>query len=189
LRLAARVPQNLEVANVPHNGSGRPPVDSDEHQSPLPVPELFAGSPHDLGAPPGPRSPATVTDEDRNRFGLLLDRAVERGLLAPAEYQVRLRELAEATSVEEMTEIVSALPAFGAAPSAPKRPEGVPDAFAFGTLPPLPERRKPPWVMLIVVVVTVAVALVVLGLFAAHAARNHSNGGQPVPVTLSVPRL
>jgi hypothetical protein len=189
LRLAARVPQNLEVANVPHNGSGRPPFDSGEHPSPLPIPELEASGPHDLAAAPSPPSRATVTDEDRNRFGVLLDRAVERGLLAPGEYQVRLRELAEATSVEEMTEIVSALPAFAAAASAPKRPESVPEAFAFGTLPPLPERRKPPWVMLIVVVVTVAVALVVLALFAAHAAHNHDSGGQPVRVTLSVPRL
>ena len=56
-----------------------------ETASPQPVPDLAAG--------PYPRA---VTDEDRNRYGVLLDHAAERGLLSPAEYQVRLAELAEA---------------------------------------------------------------------------------------------
>ncbi|HEX7459277.1 MAG TPA: DUF1707 domain-containing protein, partial [Acidimicrobiales bacterium] len=53
-----------------------------------------------------------VTDEDRNRYGVLLDHAAERGLLSPPEYQVRLVELAEATSVAQLQRIVTELPAF-----------------------------------------------------------------------------
>jgi DUF1707 SHOCT-like domain len=190
LRLAVALPQNLEVVDFPHNGSGPPHVSSEEGQAPRPVPELVAdGGPGDFVAPAIPSS-APVTDEDRNRFGVLLDRAVERGLLPPAEYEVRLRELAEATSVEEMTEIVSALPAFTAAPAPAKRPgpDNAPDLLVFPTLPSPPE-RKPPWVLLLVVVVTLAVALVVLALFAAHTVHTHTSGGQSAPVTLSAPRL
>ena len=60
------------------------------------------------------RRPATapVTDEDRTTFGLLLDRAAERGLLSQSEYQLRLGELAEATTRDEMRRIVTELPVF-----------------------------------------------------------------------------
>ena len=60
------------------------------------------------------RSPRSVTDEDRTRYGRSSTSAAERGLLDPADYEVRLRELAEATTIEEMTEIVTELPAFTA---------------------------------------------------------------------------
>ena len=53
-----------------------------------------------------------MTDEDRNRFGILLDHASERGLLTPLEYEFRLSELAEATSMDELRRIVTELPAF-----------------------------------------------------------------------------
>jgi hypothetical protein len=129
-----------------------------------------------------------VTDDDRNRFGTLLDHAVERGLLGPGEYQVRLRELAQATSIEEMTEIVSALPAFAASPSAVK-PDAAVDPLAFATLPARTERRNPPWALLVVVIVVVAVALVALALITAHAVHNHNRSGQSTPVVVSVPRL
>ncbi len=56
-------------------------------------------------------SVATVTDEDRSRYGVLLDHAAERGLLDSSEYEVRLRQLAEATTTEQMVAIVAELPA------------------------------------------------------------------------------
>ena len=44
---------------------------------------------------PSPTRTATGT-------AALLDRAAERGLLSPYDYEARLRDLAEATSIEEM---------------------------------------------------------------------------------------
>jgi hypothetical protein len=178
------------MANAQHNGSGHPPVDRDGVQSPRPIPDLETGQGFgDLTAPPGPPKSGSVTDEDRNRFGVLLDHAVERGLLGPGEYQVRLRELAEATSIEEMTEIVSALPAFGAASSPAKRADATPDLLAIGTLPTPRERRNPPWLLLVMVVAVIAVALVALALVAAHAVHSHSSGVQLAPVILNGLRL
>jgi len=58
-----------------------------------------------------------ITDEVRIRYGLLLDRAAERGLLEPADYEVRLRALAGATTTEQMVDIVAELPAFTPPPS------------------------------------------------------------------------
>ena len=98
------------------------------------VPELPTS---DAGAPPADGGPAPVgvptlvTDEDRNRYGVLLDHAAERGLLSPAEYQTRLAEVAEASSVDELQRIVTELPAFGATPvirPAVGRPTPVPGA-------------------------------------------------------------
>ncbi len=41
-----------------------------------------------------------IDDDERDRYGLLLDRAAERGLLTPREYRFRLGELAAATTVD-----------------------------------------------------------------------------------------
>ncbi len=177
------------MANAQHNGSGGAHRDPDGLQAPSPVPELDPGEGRDLAATPAPRPGGTVTDDDRNRFGTLLDHAVERGLLGPGEYQVRLRELAQATSIEEMTEIVSALPAFAASPSPAKQHDSIVDPLASATLPARTERRNPPWALLVVVIVVIAVALVALGLIAAHAVHNHNGSGQSTPVVVSVPRL
>jgi hypothetical protein len=194
LRLDVPLPHNLKVTDVEHNGSGRPAGDRPVPPSPLPVPELSADpAPADPAPPPGPRPSATVSDEDRNRFGLLLDHAAERGLLAPAEYQVRLRELAEATSVEQMTRIVSELPAFTAVPPTKdekRRAKTYPMAPGLGTSqPPVQQRRSPPWVLLIMVIVTIALALVFLGVYAAHAVHAHNPGVLGARAIFSGPRL
>jgi hypothetical protein len=113
-----------------------------------------------------------VTDEDRNRFGMLLDRALERGLLSPVEYDVRLGRLADATTVEEMTDIVTDFPAFQAQAEAlanlgrkGRRATGrmaVP-AGALGTTPAEPARRRVnAWVLLTIVILVLAAAIVVL---------------------------
>jgi hypothetical protein len=177
------------MANVPHNGSGHPAVVPEERLSPLPVPELDTGEGFgEMTAPAGPHASTGVSDEDRNRFGILLDHAEERGLLGPGEYQVRLRELAEATSIEEMTEIVSTLPAFGAVATPAKRPDATPYPSAFGTLPTKRQQRNPPWLLLLVVVAVILVAMVALAVVAAHVVHSHA-GAQSAATILSVPRL
>ena len=69
---------------------------------PQPVPELV-----------GPVPPGVVSDDDRNRFGRLLDTAAEQGLLSPLDYQNRLAQVASAGSVAELQRIVTEIPAFG----------------------------------------------------------------------------
>jgi hypothetical protein len=153
-------------------------MNGNEMAAPQPVPDLT----------PGPYR-SEVTDEDRNRFGLLLDHAAERGLLSPADYQVRLAELAEADSIEELQRIVTELPAFGATPgmSAPSpQPAAVPggppapelDAALWASLTPAAPRRGRgnPWLVLLVVVAILVVALAGLALVASHVIHTHAPG-------------
>ncbi len=154
------------------------------------VPEVAVA---EVAVPPLDREPGeVVTDEERTRYGLLLDRAAERGLLDPAEYQVRLGELAEATSTARMLEIVTELPAFSLpAPTAARTPRSV------RTKPAAPgtggqRRRGTVWVVLVVVVVIAVVSLVVLALSVERLSRTHGPGQSSPPVAapwLSAPRL
>ena len=166
------------------------------------MPELAVG-----GAGPVD-GPSTVTDEDRNRYGVLLDHAAERGLLPADEYQARLAELADATTVDEMQRIVTELPAFGATQTAGPGPEpgvadagtvpvpsarrpgtstgvsGTPpdlDATLWANLTPASSRRRRgnPWLILGVLVVLMLVSLVVLALVASHLAHTHPAGLPP----------
>jgi len=141
-------------------------------------------------------SPA-VTDDERNRYGALLDAAAERGLLSPTEYQARLGEVAEASSVAELQRIVIELPAFdtpstskaggaagAAGASGATAPTGgvpsAPDLDALlraGRTPAVARRdRGNQWIVLAVVVAVLLVALVALGLVAAHFAHTHGAG-------------
>ena len=121
-----------------------------------------------------------MTDEERNRYGALLDRAAERGLLSPHEYELRLADLAGATTTGEMREIVTELPVFsaptGARPSrgpSGRRPPGAGGSPAPG------HRRSSPWLVLIVLVVVVVAALAFLALYAHHVVGQHA--GLPAP--------
>jgi hypothetical protein len=69
-----------------------------------------------------------VTDEDRNRYGVLLDHAAERGLLSPGDYQARLADVASATSLDELKRIVTELPVFDGVGTSPAMGPGVADA-------------------------------------------------------------
>ena len=157
-------------------------MNGNETAAPQPVPDLTPG-PYQSG----------VTDDDRNRFGVLLDHAAERGLLSPADYQVRLAELAEADSIEELQRIVTELPAFGATPGLPAsstppspRPAAVPggppapelDAALWASLTPATSRRGRgnPWLFLLVVVAILVVALAGLALVASHVIHTHAPG-------------
>jgi hypothetical protein len=118
-------------------------------------------------------SPTAVTDEDRTRYGVLLDRAAEHGLLAPYDYEIRLRDLASATTVDQMNHIVTELPAFTATASArpprksmpanppvePDRPLGAPTGG---------RRSRNPWLM--------------LAAYAQHMVRSHNSGMSAPPV-------
>jgi len=161
-------------------------MNGNEMAAPQPVPDLT----------PGPYR-SEVTDEDRNRFGVLLDHAAERGLLSPADYQVRLAELAEAGSIEELQRIVTELPAFGTtpgmSPTSPQpsprpsaQPSAVPggqpapelDAALWASLTPATPRRGRgnPWLVLLVVVAILLVAMVGLALVASHIIHTHPPG-------------
>ena len=161
---------------------------------------------HDAGAPLSEMPPpndappphqdmvtplAAVTDQDRNRYGLLLDKALERGLLTNGDYEVRLRDLAEATSPEEMLAIVTDLPAFtraSASSASRRRSRSVPEPDGL----PLPNSPAPtvgavsshsrtgPWLILVVLVLVVVVTLVVLGLSVTHLHRSPT--GDPGPL-------
>ncbi len=89
---------------------------------PRPVPELAS---------------TAVSDDDRNRYGVLLDHAAERGLLSPTEYRETTGQLAEAPSIEDLQRIVTELPAFdlSGAPAAITETTGRPGA---------PGRVRPP---------------------------------------------
>src|SRR5271165_2674616 len=123
-------------------------MNGNEMAAPRPVPDLTSVAPA-----PG------VTDGDRNRYGVLLDHAAERGLLSPAEYQIRLAELAEASSVEQLHRIVTEIPAFGGAATRPEAtapaastPEatvpGRPPGPAAVPAPPAPELDAALWASL-----------------------------------------
>jgi DUF1707 SHOCT-like domain len=125
-----------------------------------------------------------VTDEERNRYGLLLDRAAERGLISPYDYEVRLRDLAEATSIEQMNRLVTELPAFTSAPTAVRSSSrrGWRAATLSGGVAPTTSRsRSSPWLLLVIVVVVMIVSLVVLGIVAAHVAHSHNSGSGLAP--------
>ena len=143
----------------PHNWG----VQNDGDPCPVPqaVPDLAGG----------------VTDEDRNRYGVLLDHAAERGLLTPTEYRIRLTALAEATTVEEMQRIVTELPAFAGVPASGGGAGGtdLDAALWAGRTPARSGRRQAnQWVVLIAVVAVLVVALIGLALVGAHLAHSHA---------------
>ena len=144
---------------------------------------------------PKPLSPETVdpspdggvvTDEERNRYGVLLDRAAERGLLSPHEYELRLADLAAATTTAQMKEIVTELPVFSAPKGVRSSPGGSARRRAPATGSPGPGRpRSSPWLVLIVLVVVVVAALAFLALYAHHVVGQHA--GLPAPAVVLRP--
>jgi hypothetical protein len=123
----------------------------------------------------------TVTDEDRTRYGLLLDSAAERGLLGTYEYEVRLRDLASATSFEELNRIVSELPVLTALTAAPSKQNRRSASIAPHSLAGRRGGKRPVshWVMLAILVLVVIAALVFLSVYTRHLVRNHHAGVAP----------
>jgi hypothetical protein len=166
----------LPLANDPTSSPVR-------KQSPLPVPDLAAFD--------SPVDSEVVSDEDRNRYGLLLDSAAQRGLLSPFDYEIRLRDLASATTIDQMNDIVTELPVFTATASAtlPKRPRRLGLSPVSGHSPAAPgthNHRGRQWLMLAILVVAVIVSLVLLSIYSKHLIRNR-NSGLPTPAEAAQP--
>jgi hypothetical protein len=190
----------MGTAPLPEGEPSAPPPDAPGGGTPLPVPELpvpelsgpLPSGPLPSGPlPSGPASFAgPVTDDDRQRFGVLLDRALERRLLDAVEYQRRLVALADATTIEELRDLVTELPALGAGldrtAAAGLRPGGL---AALGR-PRSGTRatRRSPWPALVVVLVVLAVFVVVLAVVGAHLARSRQGSvpSRPVPRVAAV---
>jgi len=127
-----------------------------------------------------------ITDEVRTRYGLLLDRAAERGLLEPSDYEVRLRALAEATTTEQMVDIVAELPAFTpppdrSTPAGPRRAGRSVSGPRPGRAAP-GRRRMALWALLALLVVVAVASLVILALSVERLSKNRGSFGPPVPV-------
>jgi hypothetical protein len=158
------------------------PAPAEHHSEPTPDPVV------------GSAGSQAITDEERNRYGLLLDRAAERGLLEPSEYEVRLRELAEATTTEQMMQIVTELPVFNASLPGTGRKKSRPPGHSStrGAGGSGPRRRVTVWALLGLLVAVAVVSLVILAVSAERLThrQGHNSGTAPV-VTRSVsgPRL
>ena len=143
----------------------------------------------EIGTPPlAQASPAQgstpVSDDDRTAYGVLLDRAAERGLLSQYDYELRLGELAAATSIDQMQQIVTELPVFTAPPpsaTAHRSRRTGPDV-ALATV--RGRRRSSPWVLLAIMVVVVLASLVFFAIYAEHLVRNHNAGLVSTPVAV-----
>ncbi len=187
--------------------SDHEPPGSGGAAGPRPVPELpgpVAGGPVTgapvTGAPVtgGPVPGGPVTDDDRQRFGVLLDRALERGLLDPVEYQHRLGAIAAATTLEELRDLVTELPVLRTGAGVPVSgvgggPGGGPGGGArYGASGEAHQAwlaslgrprygatsgpRRSPWPVLVVVLVVLVLLVVILAVVGAHLARTHQQG-------------
>lgn len=121
-----------------------------------------------------------VSDDDRTRYGLLLDRAAERGLLSSYDYQVKLGELAEATTIDQMKAIVTHVPALTTAATAarPTRSKRSSAAVApgVGVAAVGGRRRSSPWLLLGVLVFVVLASIVVFYVYAEHLVHTRGAG-------------
>jgi hypothetical protein len=165
--------------------------------TPPPLAPVVPATP--VAATPVAADAAPVTDDDRQTYGRLLDRAFERGLLGAFDYELRLRELSEATTVDQMRAIVTELPAFSmpAADKGPRRSSLLSSSSSLsgarsGT-GPARTGLSGPWAKLAILVVVVVVAFLVLALYAQHLVHQRNGGsGAPPPaavVAVSCPRL
>ena len=178
--------------------SDHEPPGSGGAAGPRPVPELpgpVTGAPV-TGAP--------VTDDDRQRFGVLLDRALERGLLDPVEYQHRLGAIAAATTLEELRDLVTELPVLRTGAGVPVSgvgggPGGGARYGASGEahqawLASLGRPRygatsgprRSPWPVLVVVLAVLVLLVVILAVVGAHLARTHQQGLARPPFSVAV---
>ena len=130
---------------------------------------------------PPVQAAVAVSDEDRNRFGTLLDHAAERGLLSASEYEVRLGELADATTIDQMQQIVTELPLFtppvGAAPSRRSSLALGPKEPGPGMSATVASRRRPvPWVIFGTLLLVIVAVLVFFVIYAEHLIHTHNAG-------------
>jgi len=166
-------PVHGDEGGVASNGQGPRAVPD------LGIPDSFGQVPAPRAAPPVPAPDlAAVTDEDRQAYGRLLDRAFERGLIGSYDYEVRLRELSEATSIDAMKAIVTELPMFAVPAPGASRTRG-----PLGRGPAGGSGNRKLWTRLVIMAVAVAVAFVVLALYAEHVVHSRTNGNGGAPAT------
>lgn len=178
----------------PAHAVGRPALATERGLTATPEPAASAG-PNGRGVAPvaapaaveAPVPQEVVTDEQRTRYGLLLDSAAERGLLDPTDYEIRLRELAQATSTAQMVELVAELPAFAPAgpTSTPTRSrraiQSANRADAAGAAASQ-RRRMVMWLLMGLLVVVAVASLIILALSAERLSRNRNSSPPPAPV-------
>lgn len=119
---------------------------------------------------------------------------MESGLLGAYDYETRLSDLADASTIDEMKKIVTELPMFSAsAPTAKPRKSSL-----FSTSPGSPRSqttpgseysripgvatkgRSNPWTKLIILLVVVVVMFVALSIYAEHLVHNRHNSSSAV---------
>jgi len=189
-------------------GTGGAAADG-EPGAPAPVPEL-SPSPARSEVGPGevPAASGLIRGTDREAYARLLDRAHARELLNPVEYQLRLAELADAGTVEEMKRIVTDLPALagvngaaggnGAGPRSPTRSDRRSTGLAAwpGVAGYRVSRRRAgatpgtrPWTVLALVMVVVILVFALLVVYADRVVHeSHTRSGSlpaavhPAPV-------
>ena len=168
---------------------------------PSPVPEALPN--RQVGSTAGPEA---ISDDERVRYLTLLDKALERQLLDPYDYQLRIQELSAATSRDEMQRIVTELPAFihpnaraglpvggrgagarsgsftGASSGMGRSGPGVGGLGAAGGKPAR-SRRSRPWALLVAVVMVILVAFAVLAVFVEHEVHSRQPVTGPGAVT------
>jgi hypothetical protein len=106
------------------------------------------------------------SDEDRQHYGRLLDSAYSKGLIDEGEYSVRLTELVEADSIEQMKQIVGVIPTgLDAVDLARLAAQGK-------TAQPVARRRQ----MAIVAIVFMFLMLIILGVLLAVSVHHRQNG-------------
>ena len=171
-----------------------------EAGAPGPVPELSALPSRDevdlKGAPAGL---GLIHGADREAYARLLDRARARELLSPVEHQLRLAELADAGTVEEMKRIVTDLPALagvnGGAPRSATRADrrstglaawpGVAGFRASGRRAAATPGTRP-WTVLALVMVVVVLVFALLVVYADRVVhQSHVQSGS-LPVAAHV---
>lgn len=129
-----------------------------------------------------------VSDDDRNRYGKLLDSALERGLLGVTDYEIGLRALGAATTIGEMQRVVTELPVFtvlppGASTQRSRPARGLPARRAGS----VGQHRAGRWKTLVAMVVVMVAVLVFLSLYAQHVVHGRTNGsGLSAPTVTAV---
>jgi hypothetical protein len=128
---------------------------------------------------------------------------MERGLLGTYDYEIRLHDLAEASTIDEMKKIVTELPMFSApTPSAKPRkssplstspsPPGSSSTpgSAYSRIPGVATKgRSNPWTKLIILLVVVVIMFAALSIYADHLAHNRQNSSSAVATWTSLAAL
>jgi hypothetical protein len=140
------------------------------------------------GGGPGVERLEEPDDDDRQRYGRLLDSARMRGLIDDEEYSRRLTELGEASTEAEMREMVARLPAMragaGADATAPASGLDPVDLARLMKRSGRDQGQNRRWAALVAIALMFLV-LIVLGIVLAMSVHSRSGDGAPFAGYLS----